>query len=150
DRVRGLFRGRVRGDHSRATRTPPPRNRPHPRTNGDTMSMIYVRHDVTTIAEVNALALDEDQRENGAIVLYEGSTCYWSINWATRNEIPGRWYDNSSDGLRLVDGDEVTVLVPIEAEEETREHPTRDEERPGSAYLQPVQQVRYKTRWEAA
>ena len=81
------------------------------------MTTIYVRHDVTTIAEVNALALDEDQRENGAIVLYEGSTCYWSINWATRNEIPGRWYDNSSDGLQLVDGDEVTVLVPIEAEE---------------------------------
>src|SRR5699024_8981425 len=150
DRVRGLFRGRVRGDHSRATRTPPPRNRPHPRTNGDTMSMIYVRHDVTTIAEVNALALDEDQRENEAIVLYDGITCYWSINWATRNEIPGRWYDNSRDGLQLVDGDEVTVLVPIEAEKETREHPTRDEERPGSAYLQPVQQVRYRTPWEAA
>ena len=84
------------------------------------MTTIYVRHDVTTIAEVNALALDEDQRENGAIVLYEGSTCYWSINWATRNEIPGRWYDNSSDGLQLVDGDEVTVLVPIEAEEEAQ------------------------------
>src|SRR5699024_7069679 len=77
-----------------------------------------IRHDVTTIAEVNALALDEDQRENGAIVLYDGITCYWSINWATRNERPGRWYDNSGDGLRLVDGDEVAVLVPIEAEEE--------------------------------
>ena len=44
----------------------------------------------------------------------------------------------------------LTYLVPIEAEEETREHPTRVEERPGSAYLQPVQQVRYKTRWETA
>src|SRR5699024_4511072 len=94
---------------------------PHPRLlrqEERTMTTIYVRHDVTTIAEVNALALDEDQRENEAIVLYEGSTCYGSINWATRNEIPGRWYDNSSDGLQLVDGDEVTVLVPIEAEEE--------------------------------
>src|SRR5699024_10280724 len=102
---------------------------PHRRARiGDRMTTIYVRHDVTTSAEVNALALDEDQRENGAIVLYEGSTCYWSINWATRNEIPGRWYDNSRDGLQLVDGDEVTVLVPIEAEKETREHPTRDEE----------------------
>ena len=83
------------------------------------MTTIYVRHDVTTIAELNVLALDEDQRENGAIVLYDGMTCYWSISWATRNEIPGRWYDNSRDGLQLVDGDEVTVLVPIEAEEET-------------------------------
>src|SRR5699024_4459616 len=90
---------------------------PHPHKER-TMTTIYVRHDVTTIAEVNALALDEDQRENGAIVLYDGITCYWSINWATRNEIPGRWYDNSRDGLQLVDGDEVTVLVPIEAEEE--------------------------------
>ena len=43
-----------------------------------------------------------------------------------------------------------TALVPIEAEEEAREHPTRVEERPESAYLQPVQQVRYKTRWETA
>ena len=43
-----------------------------------------------------------------------------------------------------------SALVPIEAEEETREHPTRVEERPESAYLQPVQQVRYKTRWESA
>ena len=42
------------------------------------------------------------------------------------------------------------ALMPIEAEEETREHPTRVEERPESAYLQPVQQVRYKTRWESA
>ena len=82
------------------------------------MTTIYVRHDVTTIAELNVLALDEDQRENGAIVLYDGMTCYWSISWATRNEIPGRWYDNSRDGLQLVDGDEVTVLVPIEAEED--------------------------------
>src|SRR5699024_4398141 len=114
----------------------------------DTMTTIYVRHDVTTIAEVNALALDEDQRENEAIVLYEGSTCYWSINWATRNEIPGRWYDNSRDGLQLVDGDEVTVLVPIEAEKETREHPSRVEERVGYVYHQPVRQTRYKTRWE--
>src|SRR5699024_8151777 len=60
---------------------------PHPHKER-TMTTIYVRHDVTTIAEVNALALDEDQRENGAIVLYDGITCYWSINWATRNEIP--------------------------------------------------------------
>ena len=82
------------------------------------MTIIYIRHDVTTLAEVNALALDEDQRENGAIVLYDGMTCYWSINWGTRNEIPGRWYDNSRDGLQLVDGDEVTVLVPAEAKEE--------------------------------
>ena len=82
------------------------------------MTTIYVRHDVTTLAEVNALALNEDQRENGAIVLYDGMTCYWSINWATRNEIPGRWYDNSRDGLQLVDGDKMTVLVPVEAEEE--------------------------------
>src|SRR5699024_4772395 len=106
---------RGRGIHPaiRRLRRPP---RTHPL--GGSMTTIYVRHDVTTIAEVNALALNEDQRENGAIVLYDGNTCYWSINWATRNEIPGRWYDNHRDGSRLVDGDEVTVLVPVEAEEE--------------------------------
>ena len=48
------------------------------------------------------------------------------------------------------DDEPFTALVPIEAEEETREHPTRVEERPESAYLHPVQQVRYKTRWEEA
>ena len=48
------------------------------------------------------------------------------------------------------DDEPFTALVPIEAEEETREHPTRVEERPESVYLQPVQQVRYKTRWESA
>ena len=42
-----------------------------------------------------------------------------------------------------------TALVPVEAEEETREHPYRVEERVGYAYHQPVQQVRYKTPWEA-
>ena len=101
------------------------------------MTTIYVRHDVTTIADVNALALDEEQRENGAIVLYEGITCYWSINWATRNETPGRWYDNSSDWLRLVDGDEVTVLVPTEAEEQ---HVAPDA----------ITYSRYVTAWEEA
>ena len=40
------------------------------------------------------------------------------------------------------------ALVPIEAEEETREHPYRVEERVGYVYHQPVQQVRYKTPWE--
>ena len=101
------------------------------------MTTIYVRHDVTTIADVNALALDEEQRENGAIVLYDGMTCYWSINWGTRNEIPGRWHDNSRDGLQLVDGDEVTVLVPIEAEEE---HVAPDA----------ITYSRYVTAWEEA
>ena len=55
---------------------------------------------------------------------------------------PGAFTNESAVGLE--------ALVPIEAEEETREHPTRVEERPESAYLQPVQQVRYKTRWESA
>ena len=55
---------------------------------------------------------------------------------------PGAFTNESAVGLE--------ALVPIEAEEETREHPTRVEERPESAYLQPVQQVRYKTRWETA
>ena len=105
------------------------------------MTTIYVRHDVTTIADVNALALDEEQRENGAIVLYDGMTCYWSINWGTRNVIPGRWYDNSRDGLQLVDGDEVTVLVPIEAEEGT------DTIQAGAEHS--YTRTRYVTPWEA-
>ena len=41
-----------------------------------------------------------------------------------------------------------TALAPLEAEEETREHPSRVEERVGYVYHQPVRQTRYKTRWE--
>ena len=47
------------------------------------------------------------------------------------------------------DDEPFTALVPVEAAEETREHPHRVEERVGYAYHQPVQQVRYKTPWEA-
>lgn len=84
------------------------------------MTTIYVRHDVTTVAEVNALALT-DRQQNDAIVLSStGCTCAWSLPYATRNEGVGRWeYDYDGVGHDyLEDGDEVTVLVPIEAEEE--------------------------------
>ena len=62
------------------------------------------------------------------------------------------YWRGTGDDVALTDYEmpPFTALVPIEAEEETREHPTRVEERPESAYLQPVQQVRYKTRWETA
>ena len=46
------------------------------------------------------------------------------------------------------DDEPFTALVPVEAEEETREHPSRVEERVGYVYHQPVRQTRYKTRWE--
>ena len=46
------------------------------------------------------------------------------------------------------DDEPFTALVPVKAEEETREHPSRVEERVGYVYHQPVRQTRYKTRWE--
>ena len=50
------------------------------------MTIIYIRHDVTTLAEVNALALT-DRQQNDAIVLSStGHTCAWSLPYATRNE----------------------------------------------------------------
>ena len=58
--------------------------------------------------------------------------------WSGLNQVP----DQTPIGA--------SALVPIEAEEETREHPYRVEERVGYVYHQPVQQVRYKTRWESA
>ena len=44
------------------------------------------------------------------------------------------------------------VLVPIEAEEETREHPRRHEKAPraGEAYLRPATMTRLVTPWEEA
>ena len=43
-----------------------------------------------------------------------------------------------------------TALVPIEAEEETREHPRRHEKAPraGEAYLRPATMTRLVTPWE--
>ena len=105
------------------------------------MTTIYVRHDVTTIAEVNALALT-DRQQNDAIVLSStGHTCAWSLPYATRNEGVGRWeYDYDGVGYDyLEDGDKIAVLVPIEAEEETMWE--------DSAYLQT--QTRLVTPWEA-
>ena len=84
------------------------------------MTTIYVRHDVTTLAEVNALALT-DRQQNDAIVLSNtGYTCAWSLPYATRNEGVGRWeYDYDGVGYDyLEDGDKIAVLVPIEADEE--------------------------------
>ncbi|MGO2819449.1 MAG: hypothetical protein ACTIA5_01520 [Brachybacterium tyrofermentans] len=82
------------------------------------MTTIYIRHDVTTIAEVNALALT-DRQPNDAIVLSDtGFTCAWTLPYRTRNEGVGRW-DYDYDGVghdSLDDGDKVTVLVPVEAE----------------------------------
>ena len=44
------------------------------------------------------------------------------------------------------------ALVPIEAEEETREHPRRHEKAPraGEAYLRPATMTRLVTPWEEA
>ena len=61
------------------------------------------------------------------------------------------YWRGTGDDVALTDYEmpPFTALVPIEAEEETREHPYRVEERVGYVYHQPVQQVRYKTHWES-
>ena len=103
------------------------------------MTIIYIRHDVTTLAEVNTLALT-DRQQNDAIVLSStGHTCAWSLPYATRNEGVGRWeYDYDGVGYdRLEDGDKIAVLVPIEAEEE---HVAPDA----------ITYSRYVTAWEEA
>ena len=86
------------------------------------MTTLYKRHDVTTIAEVNTLALS-DKQENGSIVLGPSNeTCSWVLPYAVHNEpiTAGYWsYQDGYGGDVLRDGDEITVLVPIEAEEET-------------------------------
>ena len=50
------------------------------------------------------------------------------------------------------DDEPFTALVPIEAEEETREHPRRHEKAPraGEAYLRPATMTRLVTPWEEA
>ena len=108
------------------------------------MTIIYIRHDVTTLAEVNALAL-ADRQQNDAIVLSStGHTCAWSLPYATRNEGVGRWeYDYDGVGYDcLEDGDKMTVLVPVEAEEE---HGARGDGEAEDFYLV----RRYVTPWES-
>ena len=84
-----------------------------------------------------------------AEALPEGTIATHDEHWPAVRCTPNRWESSARD-MKHADMVGWTALVPIEAEEETREHPTRVEERPESAYLQPVQQVRYKTRWETA
>ena len=110
------------------------------------MTTLYKRHDVTTIAEVNTLALS-DKQENGSIVLGPSNeTCSWVLPYAVHNEpiTTGYWsYQDGYGGDQLRDGDEITVLVPIEAEEETRLHIVRSGARTTTADL-----TRLVTPWE--
>lgn len=110
------------------------------------MSIIYVPHEVTTLAEVNALALT-DRQQNDAIVLSDtGFVCAWTLPYRTRNEGVGRWeYDY--DGVSfdsLDDGDKVTVLVPIEAETSTETGLSDPRSLPRSV----MQRTIYRTPWE--
>lgn len=74
------------------------------------MTTLYKRHDVTTVAEVNALALT-DRQQNDAYVICDGEICTWHLPYAVRNEKPGNWlYDYGE----ILDGDKATVLVPVE------------------------------------
>ena len=98
------------------------------------MTNLYKRHEVNTLAEVDALALVNGE-ENGAYVLSEyGGLC----NYVTFPDGDSWWsYDDSMGGSHLYDGESVTVLVPIEAEEE---------------YVAPdaITYSRYVTAWEEA
>ena len=84
----------------------------------------------------------------GTIAVLPDGLCHRQILTKTNNG-PGPW-EVDMHGYPHVALLGWTALVPIEAEEETRDHPHRDEERAGYVYHQPVQQVRYKTRWETA
>ena len=103
------------------------------------MTIIYIRHDVTTLAEVNALALTDGQQNDAIVLSSTGYTCAWSLPYATRNEGVGRWeYDYDGVGYDcLEDGDKMAVLVPVEAEEE---HVAPDA----------ITYSRYVTAWEEA
>lgn len=91
------------------------------------MSIIYRRHECTTLEEVNALALT-DGEENGCYVISPwGDLCRWvpeyQYHGTTRG---GEWsYDDSMGGgsvyFPLDEGDVVTVLVPIALEDLIRD-----------------------------
>ena len=107
------------------------------------MSILYKPVKIESAAQAEALPLFTIATiEDSPVTGYPEVARKIVNGWRNRDLVDGRIPHADMIGW--------TALVPIEAEEETRGHPTRVEERPESAYLQPVQQVRYKTRWESA
>ena len=105
------------------------------------MATVYVPRLIESAAQAEALP-------EGSIVINNDGDRY------SRHPRWGEWHSVADDRDLTEDLDStfrpptITALVPIEAEEETREHPSRVEERVGYVYHQPVRQTRYKTRWE--
>ena len=73
---------------------------------------------------------------------------YWPRE---KGNLLGSW-EGPGDAMQNAEMVGWTALVPIEAEEETREHPRRHEKAPrtGEAYLRPATMTRLVTPWEEA
>ena len=115
------------------------------------MTVIYVPRLIESAEQAEALpvgtvALDHPTGNADRLPYVKATATRWASVWGVDDLGAIDAYGTAPNEAMVGD----CALVPIEAEEETREHPTRVEERPESAYLQPVQQVRYKTRWETA
>ena len=88
-----------------------------------------------------------EQLPDGAVLIREGHFAF--------QKHAGRFVSADPHDLPVAHAWEVvgwTALVPIEAEEETREHPRRHEKAPraGEAYLRPATMTRLVTPWEEA
>ena len=88
-----------------------------------------------------------EQLPEGAVLIREGHFAF--------QKYKGRFVSADPHDLPVGAAWEVigwTALVPIEAEEETREHPRRHEKAPrtGEAYLRPATMTRLVTPWEEA
>src|SRR5699024_3677946 len=130
-----------------ATRRTRQRRNNHPPTRRLNMTIVYVPRLIESAEQAEALpigtvAIDLDsqgQPRQASIRVRCGWYCTGEVEadgspWLAPHDVMAGDY----------------ALAPIEAEEETREHPYRDEEDPDSPYLRPIQQTRYVTPWEEA
>ena len=103
-----------------------------------TTRTVYVPVQIETPEQAEALPV-------GTVVTHPD---YWPREKAN---LIGSW-EGPGDAMQNADMVGFTALVPIEAEEETREHPRRHEKAPraGEAYLRPATITRLVTPWEEA
>ena len=86
-----------------------------------------------------------------AEALPEGTIITHAENYP-QEKFGGLWGREGNSSASLAEEEGWSALVPIEAEEETREHPRRHEKalRTGEAYLRPATMTRLVTPWEEA
>ena len=97
---------------------------------------------------VGTIALDHPTGNADRLPYVKATATRWASVWGVDDLGAIDAYGTAPNEAMVGD----SALVPIEAEEETREHPRRHEKAPraGEAYLRPATMTRLVTPWEEA